>query len=81
MCLHRLFLVPAPRCLGLKELLGEFVASGLFSDELLLEEVIGGGLAHVGMVGVPYFGGQDFVPSVGLLPFLSRLLGLRVHLK
>ena len=81
MCLHYLFLVVAPCCLGLVELIGEFVASGFFSEQFLLKEVVGNGLACVGMVGIPYFGSEDFVSSVGLLLFVSCLLGLCVHLK
>ena len=75
------FLVVAPRCLSAVELVGKFVASCLFSEKLLLEEIVGGGLACVGMVGIPYFGSQDLVPCVGLLLFIGGMLGLRVDLE
>ena len=75
------FLLVAPRCLSSVELLGKFVASGLLSEQLLLEEVVGGGLACVSRVGIPYLGGQDLVPCAGLLLFVSGLLGLFVDLE
>ena len=75
------FLLLAPRYLSSVELFGKFVASGLFSEQLLLEEVVGGGLACVSMVGIPYLGGQDLVPCVGLLLFFGGLLGLHVDLE
>ena len=39
--LRCLFLVVAPRCLGSMELFSKFVASGLFSDQILLERRLG----------------------------------------
>ena len=75
------FLVMPPRCLSSVELFGKFVVLGLFSERLLLEEVVGRGLTCVSMVGIPYFGGQDLVPCVGLLLFVGGLLGLRVDLE
>ena len=75
------FLLVAPRCLSSVELFGKFVASGLFSEQLLLEEVVGGGLACVSMVGIPYLGGPDLVPCVGLLLFVGGQLGLCVDLE
>ena len=80
-CLRRAFLVVVPSCPGLVELVGEFLVSGSFSKKFFLEEFVGSILACVGMMGIPYFSGQGFVPSVGLLSFVNRLLGLRVHLK
>ena len=71
----------APRCLSSVELFGKFIASGLFSEQLLLEEVVGGGFACVSMVGIPYLSGQDLVPCDGLLLFVGGLLGLLVDLE
>ena len=75
------FLVVAPRFLRSVELFRKFVVSGLFSKQLLLEEVVGGGLGCVGMVSILYFGVQDRVSCFGLLLFAGGLLGLYVDLE
>ena len=80
-CLCCLFLVVAPCCLGSVELVGEFVASGLFNEQFLLEEVVGGRLARVGMEGAPHLGSQDLIPCRGLVLVNGGLLGLCMDLK
>ena len=80
-CLRHAFVIVVPRCPGLVELVGELLVSGSFRKQFFLEEVIGGSLARVGMVGVPYFGGQDLIPCRGLLLVGGGLLGPHIDLE
>ena len=80
-CLCCGFSVVVPLCLGLVELVSEFVVSVSFSKQFFLEEVVGGGLACIGMVGIPYFGGQDLIPCRGHLLVDGSLLGLGMDLE
>ena len=80
-CLRHAFLVVVPRCPGLVELVSKFMVSGSFSKQFFVQEAMGGGLACIGMVGVPHFGAQDLILCRGLLLVGGGLLGLHNDLE
>ena len=81
MCLRCAFLVVVPGCPSLLEFVSELLVSGLRCQEFLLEEVVGGRLACVGMEGAPYLSDQDLVPCRRLVLVGGGLLGLCLNLK
>ena len=70
-----------PCCPGLVELVSKFMVSGSFSKQFFVQEAMGGGLACIGMVGVPHFGAQDLILCRGLLLVGGGLLGLHNDLE
>ena len=66
---------------GLVGIRQRIVGVGLCRQQLLLEEVVGGRLARVGMEGAPHLSGQDLIPCRGLLLVGGGLLGLCMDLE